>query len=165
MRSRRSFILPVILGILLAGAGCAPPFPEELLRTVDRSLSLERLRSDPGRYRGTVVMFGGMIVDVKNTGEGTFIEVLQQPLDRRGRPERTDQTEGRFLARSGEYLDSAVYLAGRDITIVGEVSGERTLRLGEIDYRYPVITIRDLRLWEPSGGPRVHFSIGIWHQM
>lgn len=165
MRSRRSFILPVILGILLAEAGCAPPFPEELLRTVDRSLSLERLRSDPGRYRGTVVMFGGMIVDIKNTGEGTYIEVLQQPLDRRGRPERTDQTEGRFLARSGEYLDSAVYLAGRDITIVGEVSGERTLRLGEIDYRYPVITIRDLRLWEPSGGPRVHFSIGIWHQM
>src|SRR5512134_3368742 len=154
MRSRRSFILPVILGILLAGAGCAPPFPEELLRTVDRVLSLERLRSDTERYRGTVVMFGGMIVDVKNTTEGTFIEVLQQPLDRRGRPERTDQTEGRFLARSGEYLDSAVYLAGRDITIVGEVSGERTLRLGEIDYRYPVITIRDLRLWEPSGGPR-----------
>lgn len=165
MRSRRSLMLLIVLGILLAGPGCAPPFSEELLRTVDRSLSLERLRSDPGRYRGAMVMFGGMIVDVKNTAEGTFVEVLQQPLDRRGRPRRTDRTEGRFLAKSAQYLDSAVYLAGRDLTIVGEVSGERMLRLGDIDYRYPVITILDLRLWEPSSAPRFHFSIGIWHQL
>lgn len=165
MRSRHSLLLLFILATLLAGPGCAPPFSEELLQTVDRSLSLERLRSDPGRYQGTMVMFGGMIVDVKNTAEGTFVEVLQQPLDRGGRPQRTDRTEGRFLAKSGQYLDSAVYLAGRDLTIVGEVSGERTLRLGEIDYRYPVITIRDLRLWDPSSGPRFHFSIGIWHQL
>ena len=165
MRSKSSLLLPVILGILFAGSGCAPPFSEELLQTVDRSLSLERLRNDPGRYRGTVVMLGGMIIDVKNTAEGTFVEVLQKPLDRRGRPQKTDRTEGRFLARSGQYLDSAVYLAGRDLTIVGEVSGERTLLLGEVDYRYPVITIRDTRLWEPSSGPRFHFSIGIWHQL
>lgn len=164
MNKKPSLSLSIALVVILAGTGCAPPFPDELLRTVDRSLSLERVRSEPGRHRGALVMFGGMIVDVKNTAEGTYIEVLQQPLDHRGRPRRTDKTEGRFLALSAEFLDSAVYIAGRDVTVVGVVSGEKTLRLSDIDYRYPVVAIRDLRLWDPSPGPRVQFSIGVWHQ-
>jgi outer membrane lipoprotein len=74
-------------------------------------------------------------------------------------------TEGRFIASTGQFLDSAVYHAGRDITIVGEVSGQKTMRLGEVDYQYPLVSVKDLHLWEPYSGPRFFFSIGVWHQL
>lgn len=146
-------------------AGCAPPFPRELMKKVDPKLSFVQLRNNPERYRGEWVMVGGMIIDVKNTKEGTLIEVLQKPLENNGRPQRTDNTEGRFIASSDQFLDSAVYYAGRDITFIGEVAGLKTLRLGDVEYGYPVITIKDLHLWEPSAGPRFFFSFGVWHQL
>jgi outer membrane lipoprotein len=97
--------------------------------------------------------------------EGTLIEILQKPLDREGKPLRTDRTEGRFIAAADRFLDSAVYHAGRDITIVGEVAGQKTMRLGEVDYTYPLVHVKDLHLWEPYAGPRFFFSIGVWHQL
>jgi outer membrane lipoprotein len=164
MSKRTVLIVPVFL-IAFAGPGCAPPFPKELLQKVDRTVSFAELRSDPDLRRGALVMLGGMIVDIKNTKEGTLIEVLEKPLDGGGRPLMTDQTGGRFIAQHDRFLDSAVYHAGRDITIVGEVAGRKTMRLGEVDYQYPLVTVKDLHLWAPSAGPRFFFSIGVWHQI
>lgn len=158
-------ILSFMSVIALAGAGCAPPFPKEMLQKVDRRIPFGEIRNEPERFRGAWVMLGGMIVDIKNTKEGTLIEVLQKPLESDGRPRKTDMTEGRFIAVSGQFLDSAVYHAGRDITIVGEVAGQKTMRLGEVDYQYPLVSVKDLHLWEPYTGPRFFFSIGVWHQL
>ncbi len=151
--------LGFLLIIALLGAGCAPPFPKPLLEKIDRTLFLKDLQKSPEQYRGRWVMLGGMIVDAKNTKEGTLVEVLQKPLDSEGRPLRTDATDGRFIIVSDQFLDSAVYHQGREITVVGEAAGQKVLPLGEIEYRYPVVTSKDLHLWEPSAGPR--FSIGV----
>ena len=73
-------------------------------------------------------MLGGVIVASRNAKEGTFIEILQKPLDSDGRPLDTDATEGRFLVQSDEFLDSAVYHRGRLITVVAEVAGRKSCR-------------------------------------
>ncbi len=153
------FFIAAVSALAVLAAGCAPPFSRGLLQKVDRTLSFSEIRNDPGRYRGTWVMLGGMIVDVKNTKEGSFLEILQKPLSRDGRPVRTDRTEGRFIGTSDQYLDAAVYQPGREITIIGEVEGQKTQRLGEIDYQYTLLAVKELHLWEPYAGPR--FSIGV----
>lgn len=157
-------MLAAAVSALLAAGGCAPPFPRELLDKVDRSTSFEELQKDPEIYRGRLLLLGGVIVDARNTKEGTWIEVLQKPLDAETRPLLTDETSGRFLVSSKSFLDAAVYYRGRQITVVGDASGSKTQPLGEIEYRYPVISAKALHLWEPYAGPRVHFGIGVFHR-
>ena len=87
--------------------------------------------------------------------------MLQRPLDRQGRPLETDDTEGRFIIESPQFLDSAVYRPGKRISLVGEVSGQEVRPLGGIHYRYPVIAAKELQLWEPRTAPRFSFGVGI----
>jgi len=151
----------LILSALLLVGGCAPPFSRAALDQVDRSITFTELRSDPDRYKGKWVMLAGVIVGTKNTQEGTFIEVLQRPTERRGRPLDTDVTEGRFIISSAKFLDAAVYHGGRLITVIGEVAGLKVQPLGEIEYRYPVVALKELHLWEPGAGPRFSFGVGV----
>ena len=110
-------------------------------------------------------MFGGMIVGSKNAKEGTLIEILQKPLDSDGRPLQTDSTEGRFLIQSDTFLDPVVYHEGRLITVVAEVIGRKELPLDDIMYTYPLLSVKDLHLWEPSQGPHFFFGIGVEHRL
>lgn len=143
-------------------AACGPPFPQQLLDQVSRKVTFDALRANPEQYRGTLLMLGGMIVDTRNTKEGSRIEVLQKPLDGEGRPLETDETGGRFLVVSSQFLDAAVFHRGRTITVIGEVAGQRTLPLDEIEYRYPEVTAKSLHLWSPSSGPRFTFGVGVY---
>ena len=146
-----------------AAAGCSPPFPKELLERVEKSVPFTALQKDPDKYARKLLMIGGIIVDTKNLKERTRIEVLQMTLDGEGRPELTDDTGGRFLVMTQQFLDGAVYHSGRLITVVGEVAAPQVLPLGEIEYHYPVITAKALHLWSPYVGPSFSFGIGVYH--
>lgn len=161
-RNRALIAIAVITGISVI-ASCSPPFPKELLEKVDKNISYTALQKEPEKYAGKLLMVGGVIVDAKNLREGTRIEVLQKTLDGEGRPEQTDETGGRFLVMTQQFLDSAVFHAGRRITVVGEVAAPQVLPLGEIEYRYPVIVARSVHLWQPYAGPYFSFGIGVYH--
>ncbi len=153
----------IVITALLFLSACAPPFSRSVLDQVDRTITFRDLRSDPERYKGKLVMLAGVIVEVRNAREGTLIEVLQRPAGRRGQPLETDSTEGRFIISTDQFLDAAVYHQGRLITVVGQAAGLKIQPLGEIEYRYPVITAKELHLWEPYAGPRFSIGVGIYH--
>jgi len=155
----------LFFSVVLLMAACARPFSEEILSKVDRSVSFLDLQKNPEKYKGAWVMLAGVVVDVKNTKEGTFFEVLQKPMADNGRPLDTDDTGGRFIARSDGFLDPAVYHRGRAITVVAEVVGRKELPLGGTTYLYPFLLIKDLYLWGPSSGPRFYFGIGVWQRL
>ncbi len=159
--SKKKYLVFCTLLTLLLTSACAPPFPQQMLDRVERNLSFTELQKDPDQYKGAWVMLGGMIVAARNTKEGTVMELLQKPLNSSGRPLQTDATEGRLLIVAEEFLDAAVYHAGRELTVIGEVSGLKVQPLGEIEYRYPLVSAKSLHLWEPSSGSRVSFGIGI----
>ena len=142
--------------------GCAPPFPKDLLDKTDRNVSFAALQKEPERFSGKLLMLGGTIVDTKNLKEGTQIEVLQKPLDGEGQPAVTDETGGRFLVVTSQFLDGAIYHRGRSVTIIGEVSGSKLQPLGELEYRYPVLTAKGLHLWAPYSGPRFSVGVGVY---
>jgi len=145
--------------VAFALAGCSPPFPKELLEKVEKDVPFAALQKEPENYAGKLLLLGGTIVDTKNLKEGTRIEVLQRPLDGEARPELSDATGGRFLVVTQQFLDGAVYHRGRMITVIGAVAPPQVLPLGEIEYRYPVLTAKSMHLWDPYSGP--HFSIGV----
>lgn len=162
MKRISSFLLIQLSLAVIIIAGCAPPFPKELLDKVERNVPFDALQKEPERFLGKLLMVGGTIVDTKNLKEGTQVEVLQKPLDGGGRPALTDETGGRFLAVTRTYLDAAVYHRGRSVTIIGEVAGSKAQPLGEIEYRYPVITAKELHLWSPYSGPRFSIGVGVY---
>lgn len=154
------------LALLISLAGCAPhPFSQEMLDKVDRTISFPELLKDPERYKDAWVMFAGMIIVSRNTQEGSYIEVLQKPMDSDGRPLQTDATGGRFIVRSDTFLDAAVYHKGRLITVIAQVIGKKEQPLDEIQYQYPLLVAKTLHLWEPSPGPRFFFGLGVSHRM
>jgi outer membrane lipoprotein len=150
------FILLVLFFI-----GCTPAIPREYLARVDRSASYPVVQSNVGRYIGTTIAWGGYIHETRNTPEGTYIEIIESPLDSRDRPEDLDQTTGRFLALFPGYAEAVHYAPGKSITVVGEVRGVKELELGEILYPYPVILRRYDRLWEPRTRPDIHLGVGV----
>jgi outer membrane lipoprotein len=149
----RAIILVAAAAFL--GAGCATtPFPEELTRSVNRALTLKELRAQPKAHIGARVILGGDIVaTVPKPGE-TEIEVLSRRLGGGDVPERGDRTDGRFLVRTREFLDPAVYARGRRLTVLGTVAGVEDRRVGELPYSYPVINAERIKLW-PAEAPWV----------
>lgn len=156
---------PFILLLTLALAGCAPVISKENLKLVDESLTYEKVRLNPQAYRGKHVLTGGYITRVTNMKEGAELEVVQSELDGNRRPKDTTQSQGRFLARTDRFLDPMVYRAGLPVTLVGEIVGIETRPLFQVEYNYPVFSVKELHLWketeERRTSPSFHFGIGI----
>ena len=152
----------LVCSITLFILGCAHIVSQDLRDRAVKELRTDLFFREPNAHRGKIVILGGSIVSTLNTREGTYIEVVEKPLDYRGRPRYTDQSHGRFLVFYEGFLDTAIYSEGRNITVAGEVMGEKVRPLGEINYHYPLIKSRELHLVEPGQGVPIRFGIGIW---
>ena len=145
----------VAIAAALSLAGCAaPPFPEALTRSVDRSVSLAQIRADPQAHTGARVILGGEILATTPKPGDTEIEILSRRLDGGDAPEPGDHSPGRFLARTAGFLDPAIYARGRRVTVLGTVAGIDERAVGELPYAYPVIAAERIKLW-PKEGPWV----------
>ena len=109
-----------------------------------------------------VVIIAGIIIEEVNTREDTRLVLLHYPANHRGRPQTDPSSGGRFLVLTPEYLETAIYRAGRALTVAGEVRGPQCLPGGETVYRYPLLAPRAMYLWpEGDGGsPLFHFGFG-----
>jgi outer membrane lipoprotein len=143
--SMRRLLVLVVACVGLAG--CASVFPKEMLRGVDRSLTLAVLRSDPERYRQARVVLAGEIIETRPRTGSTEIEVLSRPLGEGDAPQRTDHSDGRFLVLAPDFLDPAVYAPGRRVSVVGTVAGSEERTLGDQPYRYVMIRADQIYLW------------------
>lgn len=83
------------------------------------------LLKNPDAYRGKIAILGGIIVNSANTEEGTYIEVVQKPLDYQDRIKDTDLSSGRFLILYEGHLNAATYSKERGVTVAGEVIGKK----------------------------------------
>jgi outer membrane lipoprotein len=142
----------LVTGLVLFAAGCAYPISQELRDEARPNLTFAMVLKDPGAYVGSIVIWGGTIIGTTALAKGSEITVLELPLDRWGRPEGAGLSEGRFIARYSGFLDPAVYRQGQEVTLAGEVVGKEVRPVGQVQYTYPVVMIKELRLWrrEPT---------------
>lgn len=144
-------------------SACVPLFNREKMIEVDFEITFPALIKAPERYAGQTVLLGGKIIKIDFKEGTTWIEVLQLPLDWRKKPKETDESGGRFLAFSADFRDPAIFSPGRKITVIGLVTGGKSLLIGEKEYHYPVLKIQEVHLWpeEFKSGLFFHFGIGL----
>ncbi|OGQ11018.1 MAG: hypothetical protein A2026_19270 [Deltaproteobacteria bacterium RBG_19FT_COMBO_46_12] len=142
------FLWMLFLSWVLLLPGCAHVIKRDLRTKSDLSLTLAQVRQNPDAFKGKMVIWGGEIVETVNQQDGsTQIEIFQKPLGWRGQPQDTTYSEGRFLILADYYLDPYVFRAGKKITVAGEIQGEKIKPLGEMDYRYPLLSSKQIYFW------------------
>ena len=102
---------------------------------------------------GEVVSLSGIVLKAKRLEGMTEIEILHLPTGADGRPsEDRRQSQGRFLARQGTFLDPAIFATRPMVTVEGLIEGtvERPLEPGADEYAYPLVTIQSLTIWPPE---------------
>lgn len=145
-------------------AGCAHVVAPDL-RAEAEAVNVEKLFGQPDLYKGKTVILGGVIIESTNTEKGTVLEVLEKPLDSRGRPLDTEESRGRFIVKHGERLDTFIFRPGREITVVGEVLGVERRPLGEIEYLYLALRSKAIYIHKETARERripVHFGVGVF---
>jgi len=150
------------IAVLVTLTGCAS-MQEAGNGSDTQTIPFLQVKATPDSLKGQVVVFGGTVLTGRRLKDGTRIEILQLPLDRTTRPVYDlTQSQGRFIAFQPEFLDPATLPPGTRVTVTGEVSGSVTLPMDETDYTYPVINIKQLRVWAKSedSAPRIRPYVG-----
>ncbi len=148
-----------LLLLLPAGiSGCSSyqVIPEALKGRVNTDVSFEQLKEQPASMKGKLVVLGGEVLRATRLADRTRLEVLQTPLSSDLAPHQArTASQGRFLAYDQRGEDPAILREGTLVTIIGELQDPTTGRVGEIDYVYPTLAIRDMTVWDvqTTGGP------------
>ncbi len=159
MPLRRPAIL--LAAALLAASGCATTGERCRKPIGDRSLTPAMAAT------GDAITWGGTLVSSRNLADATDLEMLAYPLDDCGRPLLDERAQGRFIIRRPGYLETADLAPGRRITASGRIIASVEGRIGEADYRFPVLEDAAPRVWPESAGAyrggkvRPWISIGV----
>jgi outer membrane lipoprotein len=154
-------ILVLLLVLGLSACASGPRYPTT---GVASDLQPAEVAASAGTFRGSRVIWGGIIVATRNLSQYTEIEVLGYPLDSRQQPLTSRSPQGRFLVHSPGYLEKVDYAAGRRISVTGTLGDNLAGRVGEAAYTYPLVEARDIHLWPTetqSDGGRTRFNVGV----
>lgn len=153
----------IIAAVLLTG--CATQVPAPISTIPAGNLSVAEAQSDPARFKGTAVRWGGMITRVENRPSQTWVEVVSHELQKNGEPLPESGSSGRFIASFAGFIDPMVYGTGRLLTIVGTVDDLTTRPIGEYNYTFPVVTVTTSHLWpvEVEEPPRLDYPPPWWY--
>ncbi len=148
--------------LLMVLTACAP-LSQDIRRQAGKSAPFSEIQRSPDTFIGTVVVWGGVVIEITNLKESTAIKVLQAALDMQERPTETDRSEGRFIIVVDRFLDPDIFKKGRQVTVGGEIAGKEIQPIGEIQYVYPVVRARELKLWEqPAPYPPYYYDPWYW---
>ena len=143
----RKITFLLLWGLLLSG--CTSIVSKNLREQADQTITFHQVFQNPAEHKGKVVIWGGEIIETVNRKDGmTSLEVFQRPLGWRDEPRETLDSGGRFIALIEKYLDPYLFRKGAKITVAGPILGEEVRPVGQLDYRYPVISVKQIYLWQ-----------------
>lgn len=133
-----------LLPLLLMACSNLPPAIEDA-PLVD--ISYPQAVQAVGSYQAAAVRWGGVVIDVENDQTSSLVQVLSYPLNNYGRPRLDKPFQGRFIIKSPEFLDPAVYVKNTEITVAGKLSGDEVRLIGKKELRLPVVSAGVIHLW------------------
>ena len=139
---RKSIVLIPVLATLAACATAPVPLKGEFSMLVPSAAVADN-------HAGERIRWGGEIIKVSPGENETCFEILSRELDATARPRKRDNSDGRFIACRAGFYDPEVFTKGRDLTVVGTVSGSEVGRVGQFDYTYPKVAAEAVYLWPP----------------
>jgi outer membrane lipoprotein len=153
MNRRREFEFLLFIGLICWLTSCAHVISSGMREHARSDLAFSAVLANPEAYEGETVIWGGKVIDTLNEEGLTLIKTLQIPIDFTGMPEDEEMSQGRFMARVQGYADPEIYRKGRMLTLAGKISGKRIEPLGEMEYAYPLVDIKEIYLWKQYSGP------------
>lgn len=135
----------LLISCLLLSACTGLPSAVRNVSTVPASY--DQVKRDIDHYKGVAVRWGGVIIDVENEEHASLVQVLFHPLDFSGRPRLNKPGEGRFVIKSAEFLDPAVYSRDREITVAGVIEGNIERTVGNRTIEVPLLSATAIYLW------------------
>lgn len=141
-------VLLILLSFFLGG--CAHVMSEAGLKQVRHVTPYSEIRNNPEKLAGEHVLVGGIIAGIKSSGDVIMLEVTQLELLNNGVPDESSPSGGRFLAVSSELLDPLIYKPGNFVTIIGEIKGKTVQKLESVDYSYPLVSVKEIRMFRAS---------------
>ena len=152
-----------LLSLLMLFTGCTQAISDSIMKQVNPSIRFIDLQRDPQAFEGQMVLLAGVIVKTTYQPDGkTLIEAYQTQTNFEKRPVHPDTSQGRFLGEYSGFLDSDIYAKGRQITLAGRFQGVKRMKLGEMDYPYPFVNIKEIHLWEKAS-PRTYYDPYPWY--
>ncbi|MBI5643693.1 MAG: Slp family lipoprotein [Deltaproteobacteria bacterium] len=137
----------VLVLSLFIFAGCGSVISKNVVKEVDRNITIEMVQANPDQYIGKKVLWGGTVLGTENLEATTEVEVLESTLAFDDRPE-DGASRGRFIIEAKKYLDPNIYKEDKRITIAGTINRVDVRKIGKMDYPYPVITPIEIKLSE-----------------
>lgn len=133
--------------VLILSLGACASIPENLRGEYNEGARLAEVQARTDAYIGQEIRWGGIILSVENEHDRSTLEILAYPLDKSSQPKTEELAIGRFLLHSKQFLDPAIYVRDRELTVVGSITGVETKNIGEYGYRYVIVEGRALHLW------------------
>ncbi|GAB7220631.1 Slp family lipoprotein [Vibrio comitans] len=135
----------LLLGLALAGCSS---LPDSLVS------SNEKIVTDYGDWVNSApeevseVRLGGVIAKITNLEAKTRLEIVNLPIAKNGKPDINVEPEGRFVAYVDGFIDPVTFAKGRLISVLGKPDGNETDKVGEYEYRFPVLNANGYHLWQ-----------------
>ena len=143
--------------LLAICAGCASK-PHSISLAVVDDVSVQQVREEKDAHIGSTVRWGGAVTGVENRDDTTWVFVIARDLKKNGKPVSDNRSDGRFVAVFDGFVDPLVYKEGRLLTVVGSIDGSTTRAIGDYDYRFSLVSVRDSHLWpERHNTPRIYY--------
>lgn len=134
----------LLIFLLLVGCSSLPPTIED---PPAFDLAYTNALQDTTRYKNAPVRWGGVVAEVENEQNESFLQVLLYPLNYYGRPLLDEQPQGRFVVKSSKFLDPLVYAKNTEITVAGTLNGTANRTIGKKAVTLPLVTSTTLYLW------------------
>lgn len=138
----------LLLVLLLLMNGCVTVISDQTRTLIDPKIKYEAVQANPDGYLGKHLLVGGKIITSASSNAISSMEIKQGVIDAEGVPIDLETSAGRFIAESTSYYDSSLYKPGSVVTLVGEVTGKRSQPSDGAPYLYPVLTIKEIFLWD-----------------
>ena len=142
--------------------GCAAMGPLPISKAPVANLPVAEVRTDPTRFIGTEVRWGGVITQVENKAKETWVEIVSRPLTRSGQPRESGGSGGRFIASFQGFFDPVVYKKGMQLTVLGSITGQTKRSIGEHDYSFPLVSATASYLWPELQEPAYYDYPPFW---
>lgn len=143
-------LLPIILLLL---AGCSN-LPVAIKNPPKPDWQLAEVAANTESHQGDPIRWGGQIAKVDNDDKGSTLHIVQFPLNSYARPNDSEKSQGRFLARSSEFYDPQIYRSGTLVTIVGRVTAAKAITIDQKTMTVPVVNISEIFRW--TAQPHYH---------
>lgn len=82
--------------------------------------------------------------------------MVNLPIENNGKPDINVEPEGRFVAYIDGFVDPVTYSKGRLVSILGTSDGYELGKVGDYEYRFPVMKASGYHLWQIKEKVIVH---------